>query len=50
VPRDATAEETAAQIAASLDNATREADRHTGITPPDLWTRPAVPEKAGEKG
>jgi lysophospholipid acyltransferase (LPLAT)-like uncharacterized protein len=41
VPRDATPEGTAEQIATALDSATREADRRTGITPPEVWTRPA---------
>ena len=41
VPRDAAPEEAAAQIAAALDSATREADLQMGVTPPDVWTRSA---------
>ncbi len=31
-----------AHIAAALDDATREADRAAGITPPEVWTRPTA--------
>ena len=53
VPRDAAPEEAAAQIATALDDATREADQRTGITPPDIWTRPRTGDEwkgPGEPG
>jgi hypothetical protein len=40
IAEDATEEEARERIATSLDEATREADRMAGITPPDVWTRP----------
>jgi lysophospholipid acyltransferase (LPLAT)-like uncharacterized protein len=45
-PIDAQASDEGAQarIATALDEATREADKVTGIVPPDLWTRPVGAE------
>jgi hypothetical protein len=34
-------EEAQERIGAALDEATREADRAAGITPPEIWTLPA---------
>lgn len=44
IPADARDAHGRERIAASLDDATREADRRTGISPPDVWTQPAGSE------
>jgi lysophospholipid acyltransferase (LPLAT)-like uncharacterized protein len=49
IPADAVDAGVGERIAASLDDATREADRVTGITPPDVWTRVAEPESAEKR-
>jgi hypothetical protein len=48
IPADAADAGVGERIAASLDDATREADRVTGITPPEVWTKP--PRDAPDEG
>jgi lysophospholipid acyltransferase (LPLAT)-like uncharacterized protein len=49
IPADTGDAGVAERIAASLDDATREADHLTGISPPDVWTRPAGLERAEKR-
>ena len=43
VPGDVSPERAVEQIAAALDDVTREADRRMEVTPPDVWTRTVSP-------
>ena len=42
-------EDAGSAIAAALDRATAEADGLTGITPPEVWTRPSRERNVGEE-